>query len=191
MSDNSSDFLTCPKNVLDVEPRRRCQVMGKLCLTYILPGWMWYLAIFIFLQVAVVLLQQRLGPAFFLPKRVGCLPHHTNVFAEFCSSLTCKCMTIIHSYHSLLLTQKRPTNLSGTVLFAWRLSILMMRSSCSRLLVDCCARSEQGEAIVWHLVSIYLWVLIMNICKDALTLFEQHTECLEKVTSILVVKSGC
>ncbi|OAX43199.1 hypothetical protein K503DRAFT_853458 [Rhizopogon vinicolor AM-OR11-026] len=46
-------FLTCPKNVLDVEPRR----------------WMWYLAVFIFLQVAVVLLQQRLGPAFFLPKR--------------------------------------------------------------------------------------------------------------------------
>lgn len=46
-------FLTCPKNVLDVEPRR----------------WMWYLAIFIFLQVAVILLQQRFGPAFFLPKR--------------------------------------------------------------------------------------------------------------------------
>ncbi|KAG1723246.1 uncharacterized protein EDB91DRAFT_1240120 [Suillus paluster] len=46
-------FLTCPKNVLDIEPRR----------------WMWYLAMFIFLQVAVILLQQRLGPAFFLPKR--------------------------------------------------------------------------------------------------------------------------
>jgi len=27
MSDISSDFLTCPKNVLDVEPRRRYQVM--------------------------------------------------------------------------------------------------------------------------------------------------------------------
>jgi hypothetical protein len=46
-------FLACPKNVLDVEPR----------------GWIWYLVIFIFLQVAVVLLQQRFGPAFFLPKR--------------------------------------------------------------------------------------------------------------------------
>lgn len=46
-------FLTCPKNVLDIEPRR----------------WMWYLAMFMFLQVAVILLQQRLGPAFFLPKR--------------------------------------------------------------------------------------------------------------------------
>ncbi|KAG2071545.1 hypothetical protein BDR04DRAFT_1098008 [Suillus decipiens] len=46
-------FLACPKNVLDIEPRR----------------WMWYLAMFIFLQVAVILLQQHFGPAFFLPKR--------------------------------------------------------------------------------------------------------------------------
>ncbi|KAG9309577.1 hypothetical protein JVU11DRAFT_10558 [Chiua virens] len=46
-------FLTCPKNVLDVRPRR----------------WAYYLCAFVLFQVAVVLLQQRLGPAFFLPKR--------------------------------------------------------------------------------------------------------------------------
>ncbi|KAF9219800.1 hypothetical protein BS17DRAFT_788799 [Gyrodon lividus] len=46
-------FLTCPKNVLDVEPRR----------------WAYYLCAFFLLQVVVVLLQQQLGPAFFLPKR--------------------------------------------------------------------------------------------------------------------------
>ncbi|KAF9244652.1 hypothetical protein BU15DRAFT_41826 [Melanogaster broomeanus] len=46
-------FLTCPKNVLDAEARR----------------WAYYLCIFVLLQVVVVLLQQRLGPSFFLPKR--------------------------------------------------------------------------------------------------------------------------
>ncbi|KAG8214982.1 hypothetical protein J3R82DRAFT_8385 [Butyriboletus roseoflavus] len=46
-------FLTCPRNVLDVRPRR----------------WAYYLCAFVFFQVVVVLLQQRLGPTFFLPKR--------------------------------------------------------------------------------------------------------------------------
>jgi hypothetical protein len=67
-----SDFLACPKNVLDVEPRGRYRVVNQPDLIYTLIGWIWYLVIFIFLQVAVVLLQQRFGPAFFLPKRVGC-----------------------------------------------------------------------------------------------------------------------
>ncbi|KAF7308805.1 RING-type domain-containing protein [Mycena kentingensis (nom. inval.)] len=47
-------FLLCPKNVLDIEPR----------------PWSRYLALFVFLQVGVVILQEsRLGPTFFLPKR--------------------------------------------------------------------------------------------------------------------------
>ncbi|KAF8433251.1 hypothetical protein L210DRAFT_3623175 [Boletus edulis BED1] len=46
-------FLTCPRNVLDVGPRR----------------WAYYLCAFVLFQVGVVLLQQRLGPTFFLPKR--------------------------------------------------------------------------------------------------------------------------
>ena len=33
-------------------------------------GWAYYLCAFVFFQVVVVLLQQRLGPTFFLPKRV-------------------------------------------------------------------------------------------------------------------------
>ncbi|KAH0826460.1 hypothetical protein J3R83DRAFT_5460, partial [Lanmaoa asiatica] len=47
------DFLTCPKNVLDAGPRR----------------WAYYLCAFVLFQVVVAILQQRLGPAFFLPKR--------------------------------------------------------------------------------------------------------------------------
>lgn len=46
-------FLACPKNVLDVEPR----------------SWIYFLAIFMLLQVLVIVLQEHLGPAFFLPKR--------------------------------------------------------------------------------------------------------------------------
>ncbi|KAI9063826.1 hypothetical protein FKP32DRAFT_1571123 [Trametes sanguinea] len=45
-------FLGCPKNILDVEPRR----------------WIYGVGLFMFLQVLVILLQERLGPAFFLPK---------------------------------------------------------------------------------------------------------------------------
>ncbi|KAG6332659.1 hypothetical protein ID866_6427 [Astraeus odoratus] len=47
------DFLANSTNVLEVEPRR----------------WVYPLTMFVLFQVAVVLLQQSLGPAFFLPKR--------------------------------------------------------------------------------------------------------------------------
>ncbi|KAH7913824.1 hypothetical protein BJ138DRAFT_1145081 [Hygrophoropsis aurantiaca] len=53
-------FLGCPKNVLDVEPRR----------------WVFYLAIFVMAQVFVVFLQQRFGPTFFLPNRFAAAPTH-------------------------------------------------------------------------------------------------------------------
>ncbi|KIL69438.1 hypothetical protein M378DRAFT_69521 [Amanita muscaria Koide BX008] len=46
-------FMYCPRNVLDVEPRR----------------WMPLLAIFVFLQGLVIILQEWLGPSFFLPNR--------------------------------------------------------------------------------------------------------------------------
>ncbi|KAH0582574.1 hypothetical protein H2248_010506 [Termitomyces sp. 'cryptogamus'] len=46
-------FLACPKNVLDVEPRR----------------WVFLLAAFVCLQGIVVMLQDWLGPNFFLPKQ--------------------------------------------------------------------------------------------------------------------------
>ncbi|CDO68165.1 hypothetical protein BN946_scf184938.g17 [Trametes cinnabarina] len=45
-------FLVCPKNILDVEPR----------------SWIYGVGILMFLQILVILLQERLGPAFFLPK---------------------------------------------------------------------------------------------------------------------------
>ncbi|KAG6827207.1 hypothetical protein H0H92_012791 [Tricholoma furcatifolium] len=46
-------FLACPKNVLDVEPRR----------------WVYLLAAFVCVQASIVMLQEYLGPAFFLPKQ--------------------------------------------------------------------------------------------------------------------------
>ncbi|GLB43394.1 putative ring finger [Lyophyllum shimeji] len=46
-------FLACPKNVLDVTPRR----------------WSYLLAAFVCFQALVLILQELLGPAFFLPKR--------------------------------------------------------------------------------------------------------------------------
>ncbi|KAG6898323.1 hypothetical protein C0992_011915 [Termitomyces sp. T32_za158] len=46
-------FLACPKNVLDIEPRR----------------WVYVLTVFVCLQGIVVMLQDWLGPNFFLPKR--------------------------------------------------------------------------------------------------------------------------
>ncbi|KAF8967642.1 hypothetical protein BDZ97DRAFT_1802585 [Flammula alnicola] len=46
-------FLACPKNVLEVEPR----------------PWAWGLALFVLLQAFVVILQDSLGPTFFLPQR--------------------------------------------------------------------------------------------------------------------------
>ncbi|KAI0726059.1 hypothetical protein C8Q72DRAFT_998682 [Fomitopsis betulina] len=47
-------FMGCPKNILDVEPRR----------------WVYVVAVFMFAQAAVLLLQERLGPTFFLFNRV-------------------------------------------------------------------------------------------------------------------------
>ncbi|KAK0434656.1 hypothetical protein EV421DRAFT_1839657 [Armillaria borealis] len=46
-------FLACPKNVLDVDPR----------------SWSYYLAVFVCLQAFIVILQDELGPAFFLPAK--------------------------------------------------------------------------------------------------------------------------
>ncbi|EGO20800.1 hypothetical protein SERLADRAFT_442156 [Serpula lacrymans var. lacrymans S7.9] len=46
-------FLACPKNVLDVDRR----------------PWIYILAVFILMQVIVLILQEQLGPTFFLPKR--------------------------------------------------------------------------------------------------------------------------
>ncbi|KAF5383788.1 hypothetical protein D9615_003714 [Tricholomella constricta] len=46
-------FLACPKNVLDVEPR----------------SWSYLLAALVCFQAIIVLLQEILGPAFFLPQR--------------------------------------------------------------------------------------------------------------------------
>lgn len=46
-------FIACPKNVLEVEPR----------------NWAWLLAVFVCTQACILILQEQLGPSFFLPQR--------------------------------------------------------------------------------------------------------------------------
>lgn len=48
-------FFACPKNVLDVTPRR----------------WAWFLAGFVVLEALVVILQESFGPRFFMPEAYG------------------------------------------------------------------------------------------------------------------------
>ncbi|TCD68657.1 hypothetical protein EIP91_010178 [Steccherinum ochraceum] len=47
-------FLTCPKNILDVEPR----------------SWVWIVALVMAIQVGLLGMQEHLGPTFFLPQRM-------------------------------------------------------------------------------------------------------------------------
>lgn len=47
-------FLACPKNILDVEPRR----------------WIYAVAVLMFAQIFMIVLQDRLGPTFFMGNRV-------------------------------------------------------------------------------------------------------------------------
>ncbi|KAL1942983.1 hypothetical protein VTO73DRAFT_4654 [Trametes versicolor] len=56
----ASYFLGCPKNILDVQPRR----------------WIYAVALLMFVQVSVIFLQERVDPAFFLPKRMSRAPTH-------------------------------------------------------------------------------------------------------------------
>ena len=49
------DFLGCPKNIFDIEPR----------------PWVPLLALLVLAQACTLALQERLGPAFFLPQRVA------------------------------------------------------------------------------------------------------------------------
>lgn len=67
------DFLLCPKNVLDIEPRR--ELFSFLLISESKSerkiAWSPILAGFVCLQMAVVILQDtRLGPTFFLPQQV-------------------------------------------------------------------------------------------------------------------------
>uniref|UniRef100_A0A0W0EYZ4 RING-type E3 ubiquitin transferase n=1 Tax=Moniliophthora roreri TaxID=221103 RepID=A0A0W0EYZ4_MONRR len=64
-------FLTCPKNVLEIRPRREYFVcFGQSTLQYLIStAWARPLAAFVCLQAAMLLLQELFGPSFFLPKR--------------------------------------------------------------------------------------------------------------------------
>lgn len=53
-----------------LEVRRRCLFCSSIDDCSGVIEWAYYLCAFVGFQVVVVLLQQRLGPRFFLPKRV-------------------------------------------------------------------------------------------------------------------------
>lgn len=55
----------------DLGVRRRRLFRASVIDRFGVVGWAYYLFAFVLFQVIVVLLQQRLGPTFFLPKRVG------------------------------------------------------------------------------------------------------------------------
>jgi len=65
-----SDFLGCPKNVLEVEPR--CSWIWSLAeVGYSsFKAWVWALAAFVYFQAFLVILQNIFGPAFFIPQKV-------------------------------------------------------------------------------------------------------------------------
>ncbi|KAJ7668346.1 hypothetical protein B0H17DRAFT_1209956 [Mycena rosella] len=98
------DFLLCPKNVLEIEPR----------------PWSYYLAAFVCLQVAVVILQDTgLGPTFFLPRRYAAvktydyhpvmpLPNDDPESPDQSLGDCAICMDTIHIDASL---RRRPTSL--------------------------------------------------------------------------------
>lgn len=67
------DVLGCPKNVMDVEPRRMSRadmLLMSMCADILLVAWVYLLLLIACTQVAVLGLQASLGPAFFLPQRV-------------------------------------------------------------------------------------------------------------------------
>lgn len=66
------DFLGCRTNILDVEPRSESECVHCWIHLLILSmiEWIYGVAAFMFAAVAVILLQEYLGPAFFLPQNV-------------------------------------------------------------------------------------------------------------------------
>jgi transmembrane E3 ubiquitin-protein ligase len=64
------DFLACPKNVLDVEPRCVCYSILTLSINEPVAAWSYILAAFVCFQAIIVLLQEVLGPTFFLSRKV-------------------------------------------------------------------------------------------------------------------------
>jgi hypothetical protein len=64
------DFLACPKNVLDVEPRCEHHSILTSPISEPATAWSYVLSAFVCFQACIVLLQEVLGPTFFLPKKV-------------------------------------------------------------------------------------------------------------------------
>jgi hypothetical protein len=122
-------------------------------------GWAYYLCAFVLFQVIVVLLQQRLGPTFFLPKRVG-----RSVTLEVCtidvlpsptSLRPQKHTTITHHYRSLFLTPKHQTTRSAIVPSVWKrfMQRTPIRYSMSPSVYY--RKSGEGRIIAWRRAIIY------------------------------------
>lgn len=102
------DVLGCPKNVMDVEPRRMSRVDLHIHVDgtdIVLPAWVYLLLLIACTQVAILGLQSSFGPAFFLPQRVRYsiqsdlqLTHLFDGFLRVVSSRIHRGMTIIRHY---------------------------------------------------------------------------------------------
>jgi hypothetical protein len=66
----SIDFLACPKNVLDVEPRCERHSILIMPINERITAWSYVLSAFVCFQACIVLLQEVFGPTFFLSKKV-------------------------------------------------------------------------------------------------------------------------
>lgn len=92
-----------------------------------LTGWSYLLALFVCLQALTLILQELLGPTFFLPQKVApLLIQHTTMTLRFCTSMPpCSCTTIILQCHYQI--QKRQNSLLATALSAWTPSSSIVR----------------------------------------------------------------
>jgi hypothetical protein len=69
---SGADLLGCPENVLDVEPKRMCfpVLPDHSSLTSACAAWIALLGVIMLLEVCILLLQEAVGPTFFLPVSV-------------------------------------------------------------------------------------------------------------------------
>ena len=113
-------------------------------------GWAYYLCAFVAFQVVVVLLQQRLGPTFFLPKRV----RQSSTLVIMCrhslsSLLPQKHTTITPRYRSLSRTPRHQSSRWAIVPSVWKRFMQTIPSRYSTSLLVYYRKSGEGRITVW------------------------------------------
>lgn len=131
------DFIGCPKNVLDVEPR--CTLPTVLLVapdSYVHPAWIWLVVLIMFLQVIIIALQDRLGPAFFLPARV-CICHFPAATLRHARSSSPPRILTTTTRSWTFRTLRHLRHLWEIVPFAWILSLSTVTSLARKVIILC------------------------------------------------------